>query len=137
MYVTSTENSTVIQSTKKKDAKKNAHGFSELISAGEIEEMGTSSTSAINNTSPLLFLQEVNDEEYNKKTAVKQGFDTIQYLDNIRNGLLLGSLSKDTILQLDAILKNFSKNFTDPNLTQILEEIELRAKVEIAKWERN
>jgi hypothetical protein len=118
---------------KKKSAKTSAGGFSELISDTQIEESGAANTPAVSSTSSLFFLQEVGDEAKQKKEAVAQGFDAIKYLDDIRAGLLMGTLSKDTIAGLETILERFRKNFSDPKLSEIIDEIELRAKVEIAK----
>lgn len=137
MYITGTNALGASDALKKKTAKKNAGGFSELLSESEIEESQTAGTSSISSTSSLLFMQEVGDEEAHKKEAVTQGFDAIKYLDNIRMGLLLGTISKDNLIGLESLLQKFRKNFSDPQLSNILDEIELRAKVEIAKLTRN
>lgn len=122
---------------KKKAAKAGGSGFSELISSGDAEEASPAGTASVSSASQLFFLQEVDNEDQHKKEAVSQGFDALKYLDNIRNGLLLGTLSRGTIMGLDSLLQKFKKNFSDPHLTQVIEEIELRARVEIAKLERD
>jgi len=122
---------------KKKAYQKGASGFSELVSNSDVEDSQASNAPAVSGTSSLFFLQEVGDDGPQKKGVVKRGFDVIKYLDNIRVGLLCGTLSKDTIIGLEPLLEKFKKNFSDPKLSQIIDEIDLRAKVEIAKLNRN
>ncbi len=137
MYIAGLGATGASDTTKKKPAKKGVGGFSDLLSASEVEESSTSGTSSVSSTSQLLFMQEVDDEEFQKKQAVTQGFDALKYLDNIRMGLLCGTLSKDALIGLESVIEKFRKNFSDPQLSNILDEIELRAKVEIAKLIRN
>ena len=121
---------------KKKATKTGASGFSELLSDSEIEEVQTSPTTSINSANQLLFMQEVDDKESLRREAVNHAFDAIKYLDTIKMGLLTGALSKDMLLNLEASLQRMKRNFNDPHLSEIIDEIELRAKVEIAKLER-
>lgn len=137
MYIIGAGAASGAEQLKKKTAKKGVGGFSELLSDSEIEEAQTASSAGVSSTSSLLFMQEVSDDEYQRKEAVNKGFDALKYLDNIRIGLLCGTLSKDTIMGLERLLQNFRKNFNDPQLSNIIDEIELRARVEIAKLERN
>jgi hypothetical protein len=122
---------------KKKAAKTGAAGFSELVSNSEIEDAQLASTPAVGSTSSLFFLQEIGDDAQQRREFVTQGFDALKYLDSIKIGLLYGTLSRDTLISLESLLGRFKKNFPDPKLSQVIEEIELRAKVEIAKLDRN
>ena len=66
--------------------------------------------------------------------ATKRGHDLLDQLDRLRNALLMGNL---TISQLDHIQKLVSReksNANTPALQAVLSEIELRARVEIAKY---
>lgn len=137
MYITGTTPSGESKVISKKAIKPGSGGFSGLLSSGDVEEASTHTTSGVSSLNSLLFMQEVGDEEYQRKEAVKHGFDVLKYLDNIRINLLCGTLSKETIFGLDSVLQKIRKNFNDPHLSKIIDEIELRAMVEIAKLESN
>lgn len=123
--------------SKKKTNKSLGSNFSGLIDDLDNESTAASGSSSVSATNPLIFLQEVGDEEKERREAVEQGFDALKYLENIRNGLLSGALSRDTIIGLESLLDKFKKNFSNTNLQQVIEEIEVRAKVELAKLERD
>ena len=136
MYIQGIGAAELAKATEKKSKKTGTSGFAGLLSAGESDTQ-TQEAAASGGVNPLFFLQEVNEDEPRKREAVKQGFDAIKYLDNIRMGLLTGKLSETTLTGLDAVLQKFRKDFTDPKLSQILDDIELRSKIELAKLLRN
>ncbi len=84
----------------------------------------------------LLSLQEIPDNEINKRQAVQEGKGALEILEKLRLSLLSGTLSHNMLSNLSNIsnLKKFS--FSDSNLDAILKDIELRAAVELAKLER-
>ncbi len=121
---------------KKTTKKGEAGSFSGLLSSDEISEGNTTSaTLATSGTNNLFLLQEIGEEEKRKQQAIEQSFDVIRYLENIRIGLLTGGVDKSTLLNLEQIVNNIKANLNDPKLNNILNEIELRAKVEIAKYD--
>ena len=65
-----------------------------------------------------------------------QGEDLLDELDQIRIGLLTGSLPRATLERLAARVEAKRHRVDDPSLIQILDEIELRAAVELAKLGR-
>lgn len=84
----------------------------------------------------LLAVQEVPNESEGRKRAIKRGGDMLDVLDDIRMGLLTGSVPKARLHQLVRLVENRGDAFTDPRLSQILDEIELRARVELAKLDK-
>ena len=63
--------------------------------------------------------------------------DTIlDQLEEIRLSLLLGDLPKAKLEALSTIISRQKQAFKDPHLKEILLEIELRARVELAKFDR-
>lgn len=81
----------------------------------------------------LMALQGVEDPTERRKRAVKHGRNALDVLDDLKIGLLSGSLNNATIgrlRQAAAELKNLSG---EPGLDQVLAEIELRVEVELAK----
>ncbi len=84
----------------------------------------------------LLGLQEVNEEEVARRKAVKKGRTAIEALEQLRDSLLTGTLSPNTIRQLEQIVNEQRVGHNDSRLHHILDEIEVRAAVELAKLER-
>ena len=60
----------------------------------------------------------------------------LQHLDRIRLGLLGGGIPRQTLQRLTTELNATRSETADPRLRAILDEIDLRARVEIAKYDR-
>lgn len=89
----------------------------------------------------LLALQEVEEagdslEERRNKRAVQWGGSLLEGLEEIRAGLLLGSIPVDRLERLAALVSSQREGASDPRLIAILDEIELRSRVELAKLGR-
>lgn len=93
-------------------------------------------TSSVASVDALLAIQEVPNEREGRKRAIKRGGDMLDVLDDIRMGLLTGSVPRVRLLELVKLVENREETFTDPRLSQILDEIELRARVELAKLDK-
>jgi len=61
------------------------------------------------------------------------GDDLLNRLDDLRLAILDGVLSKDKLTELAHNLRQKRQNSDDPKLNEIIDEIELRAEVEVAK----
>lgn len=86
----------------------------------------------------ILAAQEVGgsaDERANK-LAVRYGGDILDHLEEIQRDLLLGAIPKDRLTNLARLLHHKKSEVTDPRLLRLIDEIELRAEVEIAKYTR-
>lgn len=81
----------------------------------------------------ILALQEVDQDGRGGRQARDRGDDILDRLDEIRHGLLTGRVNPATLERLLSQVRQQRETFTDPKLTEILEEIELRAAVELAK----
>jgi len=107
--------------------------------ADSIEDLGDSGTSAVSGASPLssidalLPLQEVSDRRGGRRSALMRGEEILDRLDEIRMGLLLGRIPRDRLKQLLELVEKRRETFDDQRLTELLDDIELRAKVELAK----
>jgi len=83
----------------------------------------------------LLSLQEAEggtSEEAGKK-AKKRAAALLDELDNIRVGLLMGGIPKSSLEHITYMVNAHRENIMDPALNEILDEIDLRAQVELAK----
>ena len=93
------------------------------------------STSSISVTDAIFATQMVGEEEERqiRKKLVKRGFSLLEKLEDIRDGLLLGEISKDNLIEISKMVKEQKINTQDGKLKEIIEEIELRVEVELAK----
>ena len=87
----------------------------------------------------ILSLQEVNDatDEERKRQLYQRGEDILDELAKIQKDILSGALPQERLQNLSVILRGKRDMIDDPKLQNIIDEIELRAQVEIAKWEKN
>ncbi|MCW8836416.1 MAG: flagellar assembly protein FliX [Rhodospirillales bacterium] len=87
---------------------------------------------------PVFAAQDAGDslEREARKRLMDRGEDILEYLERIRLDILAGALSKHQLMNLAQLLRSRRQAVDDPGLIDIIDEIELRAQVEIAKWTR-
>ncbi len=93
----------------------------------------TSGANPIAAVDTLLTIQEVADPNQGERDAAQRGKDVLDLLDEIRLGLLNGRIPEHRLTALVRLLGGRRDSFVDPGLSQIVDEIELRARVELAK----
>ena len=76
-----------------------------------------------------MFLQEVSE----KVIAKERGEKILNTLESVRLKLLMGDVSDTDLMVLRKEVSLQNSNITDPGLKQIIEEIEQRANIELAK----
>jgi hypothetical protein len=81
----------------------------------------------------LLSVQEMGDALDSQSKARQRASDILDRLDELRHGLLMGTLSRRDIEKLARLVRLRREQVSDPRLTEILDQIELRAEVELAK----
>jgi hypothetical protein len=86
----------------------------------------------------VLALQEAPDATRGRarKRARERGNMMLDHLEEIRLGLLLGTIPMAKLEQLAQLVRAKREQIDDPKLLAILDEIELRAAVELAKLSR-
>ena len=96
----------------------------EVISAGSVDS--------------ILALQEVsgNFDEQAQRKLQQYGEELLDQMDDLRRQLLAGSISKEDLTYLASKMRAHRRETDDPNLNEIIDEVELRAEVEIAKLTR-
>jgi len=83
----------------------------------------------------LLALQAVEDPLFARKKAIKRGNALLDTLETIKADLLLGQVSEGRLNQL-MVLIGQARERNLPDLDPVLDDIELRARVELAKFGR-
>ncbi|NQV44302.1 MAG: flagellar assembly protein FliX, partial [Rhodospirillales bacterium] len=83
-------------------------------------------------------VQEVPDstEERSRGLLMAYGDELLERMEDLRLGLLAGSIPKDELAEMAHRMREKKHQVNDPRLMEIIDEIELRAEVEIAKLTR-
>lgn len=76
------------------------------------------------------------DSPAKRKALVARGEDILDRLEELRVGLLMGSIPKERLAALAQLVRDRRESAQDPQLGALLDEIELRAEVELAKLSR-
>ena len=82
---------------------------------------------------PLLAVQEVADATSERAHAKARGDAMLDRLEDIRIGLLTGFVARERLDDLLRLVNERRSSAGDDRLGEVLDEIELRAKVELAK----
>lgn len=93
-----------------------------------------SETAPLGVVSGILGLQEVDDATERAARGKKRAEGILEQLDDLRLDLLAGTISRERLMRLMHIVETRKVEVTDPKLKQVLDEIDLRARVELAKY---
>tara|TARA_B100000686_G_C16618175_1_gene877655 strand:+ start:41 stop:475 length:435 start_codon:yes stop_codon:yes gene_type:complete len=129
--------------TKKKSSAKTGE-FAEQVrgvtSTDNIDiAQSSESSSPLGAVESILAAQEVSNTlaGRSRSVLVQYGDQLLDYLDEIKLAILYGAIPKDKLTNLAQILREKRKVCDDPRLNNIIDEIELRVEVEVAKLTRN
>ena len=96
----------------------------------------TQASASLANVGALLALQGQDDVEARRRRATKRTYSLLDQLDALRVAILSDGVSRAQVNLLAATLREQRDMIDDPELTAILDDVELRAEVELAKLER-
>ncbi|AUG52000.1 flagellar assembly protein FliX [Thalassospira marina] len=95
---------------------------------------GLHAPSSVSALDALLALQQSGDAlDSPRKRSVARAKTLLDQLDRVRNALLGGGLPASQLAQLVDVVGKQREEIDDPALAEVLDEIELRARVELAK----
>lgn len=99
------------------------------------DKASLTAASGVSSSDALLAIQMAGDDEEQeiRKKLLKRGKSLIEKLEEIRDGLLLGSISRESLINISRMVKEHRYESADPRLKEIMDEIELRVEVELAK----
>lgn len=113
---------------------------SSVAGAGSFAEaLGAEQTAAPHGAAPaigisaLFALQEVPDATVRRRKAMARASKLLDRLDSLRLGLLDGAIDQVSLAELASAARSAREDSGDPALQSVLDEIELRAAVELAK----
>jgi hypothetical protein len=115
-----------------------AGGFAPIAPQGASEASGVSSAAGVSHVSTLealIALQEVGGPLERRRRAVGRGGRLLDALENLKVSLLEGQVTVGTMESLTRAVREQRQLTDDPRLEGVLDEIETRAAVELAKLE--
>lgn len=106
--------------------------FAKQIDESE-ETAATGGIASTNSVAGILGVQEVDDALAHASRGKMRAEDILDRLEELRIDLLTGSISREKLMQLSRVVNARRGQIKDPRLVEILDEIDLRAQVELAK----
>lgn len=103
---------------------------------GAVGVAATAGVSAVAGLDALLALQDVGGPLERRKRAVGRAGRILDVLDEVKLALIDGELSPTSLERLVRAVRDERQATDDPRLEGVLDEIETRAAVEIAKLEQ-
>lgn len=123
------------KTTKKDKPQKSDSTFDEMVSGGAKESAPAKATQSIAHVDALLAVQGAEDPTQGaaRKRMRGRAGSILDELDKIRNAMLGGTLTVGHMIDIADVVASHREKITDPKLTDIMDEIDLRAQVELAK----
>jgi len=120
----------------KKTGKTDSKFDSMVAKAGQAD--ATAATQSITKVDALLAVQGVETATDGKSRGRMRdrGDKVLRQLDNIRLGILTGKLNIGEVLNIADVVASHREDIDDPELTAVLDEIDMRAQIEIAKMRK-
>ncbi len=121
--------------TKKKGKVSGGGSFGDLIGAGAPSVGGSNATQSIAHLESLLAVQGTDDpaEKAKRNKMHIRADHLLDQLENLRMALLTGQLTVGHVIDIADVVASHREKISDPEMTALLDEIDLRAQVEIAK----
>ncbi len=136
MKIDGPNRTTAANSTKGKGKASSADGsFGDLITGGAKETRSAAATHSIASIDALLAAQSVEDPTARaaRKRMQVRADNILTELENMRIALLTGTLTVGHVIDIADVVAAHREKIMDPRLHTILDEIDLRAQIEIAK----
>jgi len=105
--------------------------------SGPAQAAPASGVAGVSSVGALLALQDVGGPLERKRRAVGRAGRILDVLDDVKLALLGGDLRGDDLERLQAAIREERAGTDDPRLEGVLDEIETRAAVELAKLGRS
>lgn len=131
-------------SAKRKKAAAKSGEFADRVrstvgAGGPESAQAVEGTAAVAGVDAILAVQEVSDSTEGRSRGLlrQYGDDLLNRLDELKLAILTGAIAKDDLAELAQKLRQKRQQSDDPKLNEIIDEIELRVEVEIAKLTRD
>jgi hypothetical protein len=116
-------------------ARSESKGFAADETAEGKASSGLTGSGPLAAVQTILALQGIEDTTEQVRRGVSHGDELLRLLDEVRDGLLAGGIPRRTLSRMAHAIAKRRESFADEKLQTVLDEIELRARVELAKLE--
>jgi len=135
MKITGPNSTSSVSSSKRKGVSRaGGETFAPEQAGQTAAAVSTQSAAAVQSVDAILALQSVGDFTEAKKRATDRAFDLLDVLDELKIALLEGGLPKAKLQALMQLLQSRRDATHDAQLEAALDEVEIRAAVELAKF---
>lgn len=112
--------------------------FGDMVAGAAKETAGTAASQSIAKVDALLAVQatESSTERATKRRMRERGEKVLRQLDHLRLGILTGNLTIGQVIDIADVVASHREQITDPQMSAVLDEIDLRAQIEIAKMKK-
>ena len=104
--------------------------------SGPTQAAGVAGTASVMGVDALIALQDVGGPLERRRRAVGRAGRLLDVLDGLKVALLDGNIGGDDLVRLKSAISEQRAATDDPKLEALLDEIETRAAVELAKLEQ-
>ena len=137
MKVDQARRSSVSTTKRSKSTVKSGETAFTAILDGEIKTERPASNVKVAALDAIVPVESATLEDSDKNSAKSRAIFILDRLEDIRQGLLLGAISQSGLQELARTIREARGEPLDPKMSDILDDIELRAKIELAKLEQN
>ncbi len=126
------------KSGKAKKSGKSDATFGNMVADASQGAGSTAATQSIAKVDALLAVQgaESATERSAKRRMRERGEKVLRQLDHLRLAILTGNLTLGQVLDVADVVASHRETITDAGMTAVLDEIDLRAQIEIAKMRK-
>lgn len=135
MRVTPSNNVSSSSTSKSSKKRKSGSAFAAELEDSKVETASVTQSKPLSDIDALLALQSVDtvDPRAKRKQAVIHGRDVLDELEKLKVAILSGRNVQNSLLALKRLIQQRPEFSEDPGLKDVLDEINLRAEVELAK----
>ena len=113
-----------------------AAGFAQHVGARALANSEVAPTTPLATLDAVLLAQEIAEPTEQRQRGIRHGDSVLAELRELQLGLVEGWICEGTLRRLAGLLDGLRPAIEDPNLDELLDELELRAAVELAKLGR-
>lgn len=112
--------------------------FGDMVTSAAQGTTETAATQSIAKVDALLAVQgtESATERAAKRRMYDRGEAVLRKLDHLRLAILTGNMTLGQVIDIADVVASHREKINDPKMTAVLDEIDLRAQIEIAKMRK-
>lgn len=109
--------------------------FGAMVTGAAQNASGVGATQSIAKVDALLAVQgaESATERKAKRQMRERGDNILRQMDHLRLAILTGNLTIGQVIDIADVVASHREKINDPKMTAVLDEIDMRAQIEIAK----